>query len=367
MKKKLMSFLLALLITAAVFVPNAMAQDNVNLAVELVQGNASQMVNVNVVAKADIDVNTAKIKIDYDTNLELVSVTNGTALAQNESLSVLEQDRGSYVLLVSNTNATQNAYLSDGTVLCTLTFKLPSTTGTYSVSVDNARTELYSANGTKTTCVASAGGVTVNPLTSACQTHTFGADVVVNATATYLVGAYSYKTCTTCGYVESTLTNPTATGILTPIGTIIKYAGNPSGIGAHYGVNKEAITAVETAGFKVSIGMVFEYGTRTERYHFYGDDVSPENSLNLEDGVISAAIERVHTQLGGAIYAYVEIIDPSTGFGRIEKCYMHLNGDYSLSIKDIASVLNMSKYSQSTVDYLTAVISGGTYEDREYE
>ena len=364
MKKKLTAFALALLIIITL-VPSVSAQDTVNMAVSSVQGNASQMVDVNVTVKAEMDINTAKIKIDYDSALELVSVTVGTALPQNDSLGILEQDRGSYTLLVSSASPTENAILSDGSLICTLKFKLPDEAGTYEVEIDDKATELVSANGKTTACVSTKGTLTASASTP-CTTHTFGADVVVNATATYLSGAYSYKTCSSCGYVESKLTDPVQTGILTPIGTIIRYSGNPSGIGAHYGINNDAIAAVEGAGFEVSIGMVFEYGKRVERNYFYGENVPPENQINFEDGVISASIERIHSQLGGKIYAYVEIIDPSTGYGRIEKCYMHLNGDYNLSIRDIAEVLNLNKYSISTVDYLTAVIAGGTYEDRNY-
>ena len=365
MKKKLMAFVLAMVLVIATIVPSVSAQDTVNMEVQSVQGNASQLVDVDVKVKANIDVNTAKIKIDYDMALELVSVTVRTALPQDDSLSVLEQDRGSYTLLVSSSDPSSDALLSSGNVICTLKFKLPDTPGTYNVSIDDKATELVSANGKTTPCVSNAGTITAAAITP-CANHTFGQEVVLNATATYLKGAYSYKACSSCGYVQSTLTEPLQTGVLTPIGTIIKFAGNPSGIGAHYGINKDAITVIENAGYKVGIGMVFEYGTRIERNYFYGDNVPPENSLNFDDGVISASIERVHSQLGGKIYAYVEIIDPQTGYGRIEKCYMHLNGDYNLSIRDIASVLNLNKYSSSTADYLTAVISGGTYEDRNY-
>ena len=364
MKRKIMSLLLSLILVFTAIAPlNVMADDVENIEVESVNGVASQLVDVKIKVKGNLDINTAKLKVDYDPALELVSVTNGTALAENLSLGVCEQDRGSYIILLANTDPAQDALLSNGNVIFTLKFKLPQEAGSYKVSIDDAKSEFASVGAEKIDCVAKDGAITATEA-PACEAHTFGADVVVNATATYFAGAYSYKTCTLCGYVESTITDPIATGILTPLGTVIRYAGNPSGIGAHFGVNADAITAIEEKGFEINIGMELCYGSRTEKHHFYGDDVSPTNKANFEDGVISAAIEGVNTQLEGTICAFVEIIDPATGYGRIERVYTHLNGDKTLSIKDIAELLNPTKYSQATVDYLTAVKAGGTFEDR---
>lgn len=364
MKRKIVSLLLSLIMVFTLITPiNVMAEDIEDIEVSSVTGSASQLVDVQIKAKGDLDINTIKIKVDYGTGLELVSATNGTSFQENLSLGVCEQDRGSYTILLATSDPAQNAHLSAGNVIFTLKFKLPKEAGTYTVSIDTAKSQFAIADGTESGFAAKNGTITVTEAT-ACAGHTFGQDVVVNPTATYLMGAYSYKTCTACGYVESAMTDPLATNIIKPIGTVIRYAGNPSGIGAHFAVDEEAIKVVEEKGLKISIGIELAYGTRTEKYHFYGDDVSPANKRNFDDGVISAAIEGVNTQLKGTICALVEIINPETGYGRIERIYMTLGDSQKISIRDIADLLNPNKYSQATVDYLTAVKSGGTFEDR---
>ena len=365
MKRKLISLFLAIFMLAFAIMPYSVgAGETNNIAVESVEKAASQLVDVKITATQEIDVNTAKLVIDYDDALELVSVTNGTLLPGNYSLGVNEQDRGSYTLLVGVSNPESDVYLAAGDVICTLKFKTPSTEGAYNVTVNSTKTQLVSANATVTPCIAKVGTITVTKAPD-CSAHTFGADVVVSQAATYFTGAYSYKSCTACGYVESTITPPTATNILTPLGTAIRYAGNPSGIGAHFGVNVDAITAIEALGYKVEIGIEIEYGNRTQVDVFYGSDVPPANATNFADGVISSSIEGIHTQQEGTICGYVKIMDPAKGgSGRYERVYTHLNGDKYLSIKDIASVLNFNKYSQASADYLTAVMAGETFEDR---
>ena len=367
MKKKILSFLLAIIISAMLFVPvQTFADTTENLAVESVQAGTAQLIDVKITAATALDVNTAKIIVNYDSKLELVSVTNGTALPNNMSQDVSAQENGKYIYLASSGTA-QDALLNNGNVIFTMKFKTPAEAGTYSVKIDNARTELVNAEAVSTPCIAKSGAITASaPATTPCEAHTFGESVVVKAEATYLAGAYSYKTCTACGYVESTSTPPTSTGILTPLGTAIKYAGNPAGIGAHFKVDAEAIAKVEEAGYKITIGMEFVYGTREEKYYFYGDNISPQNETNFADGVISAGIENLYTQQKGTICAFVDIVDPAVGYGRTERVYNHLNGEKNLSIRDIAELLNFNKYSEATCNYLTAVLAGETFEDKNY-
>lgn len=366
MKKKLTSFFLALIITATCIFPfQLLAVGDKNITVESVQTNASQFVEVKISANAVIDANIVALDINYDTSLELISVTPNASFTENKSVGIENQQRGSYKLLVGMSDTALDASFANGTIICTLKFKAPTVAGIYRVKINDSASSIVSSGEELIACSSNVGIITVGEGV-ACAGHTFGEETVIGSAPTYFAGNYSYKSCTACGYVESTITDPISTEILTPLGTAIRYAGSPSGIGAHFKVDNAKLTEVEQAGYTVNVGMEFVYGNRVEKFVFYGAGAPVENITNMADGVISAGIERLDTQQEGTICAYVEIIDPNTGIGRTERVYTHLNGDRNLSIKDIASVMNLYKYSEATVDYLTAVVAGGTFEDNDY-
>lgn len=368
MNKKLISFFLALILTLTCIVPlQVMAEDTANVAVSTEEGKPSQIVTVKISAAKAFNASTAEICVTYPTTLELIEFKNGTVFETTYS-KITGDEKGSfkYVADIGITTDKQSVAVSASAVIFTLSFKVPSgatSADSYAISVKDSVSMFAigttNAEGTYATaipCVSTAGKITVADAT-ACQTHTFGEETVVR-TASYFSNGYSYKTCSSCGYVESKITDATKTNVFTPVGTVIRYAGSPSGIGAHFKVDVDAIANVEKAGYKVEIGMELSYGGRTETHVFYGDNAPSANVNNMSDGVISAAIENIKTQQKGTIFAYIKIVDQATGVGRMEKTYNTLLGSEQVSVVDVVSVMNLNKYTQKSRDYLSAVANG---------
>ncbi|MBR2296076.1 MAG: hypothetical protein IKA43_01560 [Clostridia bacterium] len=365
--KKALSFLLAFIFMVTFVVPVQIGAEGVtNVKVENVEGTAGQLVTVSVKMATDLDVTVGKLKIKYDNRLELVKYTNGEVFANTYS-EVTGEEKGIFTYVgdidITSDKTTISAKAND--VILKLVFKIPANalaTDEYSVSVVNNESSFAVTQVTdgvigakEIECLSSSGMITTNTA-PACSAHTYGEEVKVREQS-YLLGGYSYKTCSACGAVESICTEPIATNIFTPLGTAIRYSGNPSGIGAHFAVNKDAIKAIETAGFEIEIGIELSYGDRTESHVFYGQNTPTENTTNFEDGVISACIEGVKTQQKGTIFAYAKIIKPD-GTARVEKTYNTLKGNPRVSIVDIVSLMNFNKYSQASKDYLNTVANG---------
>ena len=362
MKRRALSFILALVLVLTLLVPMATAEGTANVKIDSVQGGASQLVEVKVSMATTLDVTVARLAIKYDKRLELVSLTNGTVFA-NTYTSVNGEENGEvlYVGDIDITSEKQSVSASSSAVICTLKFKIPDNAiegEVYSISLDALNSEFatsQSATIVKTPAVATAGSITTT-VTSPCTAHTFGESVVVRE-ADYFQYGFSYKTCSSCGYVESASTPTTQTNLFTPIGTAIRYAGNPSGIGAHFKVNAESLQAIETKGYKVEIGIELVYGAQKKTEIFYGDSAPEKNRDNYADGVISASIEGIKTQLKGNIYAYAKIINED-GSARVEKTFITVSGSENISIADVVNLLNFNKYTQASKDYLNAVANG---------
>lgn len=370
MKKKALSFFLTLIIMATFLVPmHSMASTTAGVGVESVQGNVSQLVDVKITMSSDMDVAVAKLVIKYDPRLELVSFANG-AVFEESSSEITGEENGTftYVGLIEVSSTKANVSAKAGDTILTLKFRIPdnaTASDTFEVSVIDAQSEFTTSMGTgsETTGIVSPvtsyeGQISI-AVPASCTSHTLGAETVVREQS-YFVGGYSYKTCSVCGYVESTTSSPKETKVFTPVGTAIRYAGNPSGIGAHFEVNSDAIKAIESQGYQVQLGMELVYGESTNKEIFYGYGTPVENQTNFSDGVISASIEGIGPQQKGTICAYVEITD-STGVSRIERTYATISGSKEISIADVASLLNFNKYSASSRDYLNAVVTGFGY------
>ena len=365
MKKRILSLLLALVLSVTMLAP-VQAESQTNVKVESVQGVASQLVTVSVKADDNLDVSVTKLVVKYDSRLTLVKLENGSVFSTVYS-KVTGEENGTftYVADIDVTADKKSVKMAKDSVIFKLTFEIPATAKTtdeFNVWIDNqiSSFSVTTTNGTEIgaesiPCVSSAGLISVKSGTP-CETHTFGEPTVIREQS-YLSGGYSYKKCSVCGNVESTRTSPKVTNAFTPLGTAIRFAGNPSGIGAHFKVDETAIKAVETAGYKVEVGIELSFGDRVEKHVFYGDNTPSKNATNYSDGVISAAIEGIPTQKKGTICAYLMIIDES-GAGRTEKVYTSLNGNERISIVDVASVMNFNKYSEASRDYLNAVVNG---------
>ncbi len=361
MKKKALSFFLALVLVVTLLVPMASAEIVTNVKIDNVQGNASKLVEVKISMATNMDVTIGRLFIKYDPRLELVSFTNGTVF-ENTYSAVTGEESGEFIYVgdIGLTSEKESTSAKSGDVILTLKLRIPenaSTADEYSVSLDTKSSFATSASAvsTDTPIISNAGTISVASLPE-CSAHTFGEETVVR-TKSYFTGGYSYKSCSACGFVSATSTEPTATNVFTPIGTAIRYAGNPSGIGAHFKVNAESLQAIEALGYKVELGIELVYGDRTKTEVFYGDNTPEDNRQNYSDGVISASIEGIKTQLKGNIYAYVKIID-ETGVARVEKTYTSISGSKDVSIADVVNLLNFNKYSPASKEYLNAVANG---------
>lgn len=361
MKKKALSFFLALILVFTFLVPMASAEVVTNVKIDNAQGGASQIVDVKVSMATDMDVVIGRLIIKYDQRLELVSFTNG-AVFENTYSAVTGEENGTFIYVgdVGITSEKTSVSAKTGDTLLTLKFRIPANAtieDTFSVSLDSQSvfTGVSGLDGVDTPIVSNSGTISATAI-EPCAEHTFGEETVVR-TRSFFVGAYSYKTCSSCGYIDATSTDPIPTNIFTPLGTAIRYAGNPSGIGAHFKVNADSLQAVEAQGYKVELGIELVYGDETKTEIFYGDGAPIKNIENYNDGVISAAIEKIKTQQKGNIYAYVKIID-ETGAARVEKTYTSLNGSKDISIADVVNMLNFNKYSPASKEYLNAVANG---------
>lgn len=367
MKKRILSLFLAFIMTVMLLAPIPVgAQPTTNVKVDTVQGYISQFVEVKVTAAADMNVSVGKLVIKYDPRLELVSYTNGTVFEKVYS-EITGEENGifTYVADIEVSATKTSVEVKSGAVIVTLKFRIPdaaAVTDEYNVSIVDAQSSFTVTTNTEGVigaqsieCRSIAGIVGVKS-PAECASHTFGEPTTIR-TESYLSGGYSYKSCSGCGYVESTFTAPKATNAFTALGTAIRYAGNPAGIGAHFAVNADAIKAVEAAGYTVEVGIELSFGDRIENQVFYGANTPLANAKNFEDGVISAAIEGIPTQKKGTICAYMMITD-STGAGRIERTYTTVSGSERISIVDVVSLMNFNKYSESSRDYLTAVLNG---------
>ena len=371
MKKKALSFFLALVMVAMFLVPiNSSASSGASVGVQDAQGYVSQLVDVKVVMSDNLQAAVGKLVINYDRRLELVSFTNGTVFEETSS-EITGEENGTftYVGFIDISESNTNSSASSGDVIITLKFRIPDNatiSDNYEISVVDSASEFTesvgsgsSASGVVLPVSSYSGKITVLQPANCSAEHTFGEKVVVRE-ASYFAGAYSYRTCSACGYVESSSSTPVSTNVFTPVGTAIRYAGNPSGIGAHFKVNAESIKAIENKGYQVQIGMELVYGEKINKEIFYGYGTPIENQENFNDGVISACIEGIGPQQKGTICAYVEIID-STGVSRIERTYITVSGSKDISIADVASLLNFNKYSPASRDYLNAVVTGFGY------
>lgn len=362
MKRRALSFLLALVLVLTLLVPMATAQDTANVKIDGVEGGASQLVEVKISMAAALDVTVARLAIKYDKRLELVSFTNGTVF-ENTYTVVTGEENGEFLYVgdIGISTSKESVSAAANAVICTLKFKIPdnaTVSDTFTVSLDGVNSEFATSVNSEivnTPAIAAANSILVSD-TAPCATHTFGESVVVRE-KNYFQGGFSYRTCSYCGYVESISTSPTETNLFTPLGTAIRYAGNPSGIGAHFKVNAEALQALEAKGYVVEIGIELVYGNEKKTEIFYGNNAPEKNRTNYADGVISASIEGIKTQLKGNIYAYVKIINED-GSARIEKTYTSVSGSKDVSIADVVSLLNFNKYTQASKDYLNAVANG---------
>ena len=362
MKRRALSFVLALVLVLALLVPMATAEGTANVKFGNVQGGASQLVDVNVSMASALDVTIARLAIKYDSRLELVSITNGTVF-ENTYTTVNGEENGEilYVGDIEISSTKESVSAAANAVICTLKFKIPDNAiegEVYNITLDALNSEFATSQNetiVKTPASATTGTVTASALTP-CATHSFEDSVVVRE-RDYFQGGFSYKTCSSCGYVASESTSPIETNLFTPVGTAIRYAGNPSGIGAHFKVNAESLQALESKGYKIEIGIELVYGKDKKTEIFYGDSAPEKNRTNYADGVISASIEGIKTQLKGNIYAYVKIIGED-GSARMEKTYTSINGSKDVSIADVAGLLNFNKYTQASKDYLNAVANG---------
>lgn len=368
MKKKLMSFFLSVILILTCFVPfQVMAEDTANVAVSSEEGKISQIVTVKFTAAKAFQASVAELDVSYPKELEIVEFKNGTVFEASYSQISGDADGSfKYVAGVALTADKQSVSVSASDVLFTLSFRIPdnATAGQeFTVSVNDSvsmfalgSVDAEGAHNTTIPCISTSGKITAAAATE-CAAHTFGTVRAVRAVS-YISSGYSYKTCSSCGYVDSVVINAKKTNVFAPLGTTIRYAGSPSGIGAQFKVDIDAIGKIQADGYKVEIGIELAYGDRVETHVFYGDNVPSENVVNMSDGVISAGIENVKTQQKGTIHAYVKIIDPATGLGRTEKTYSTLGGSNEIAIVDIVLLMNFNKYTQSTRNYLNAVASG---------
>lgn len=365
--RRTLSFFLALVMMLTLVMPMSIGADGVtNVKVENTEGARSQIVTVNIKANADLDVTVGKLVIKYDNRLQLVNCVNGTVF-ENSYSSVVGNESGTFTYVgdIAISKDKASTAMKSGDVILKLEFLIPedaAPTDEYSVSVVDAESSFavskneggeIVASGIE--CLSVSGTISLKSATE-CEAHTFGEEKTLREQS-YLIGGYSYKKCSACGKIDAKTTQPKATNVFTPLGTAIRYSGNPSGIGAHFAVNKDAIKAVETAGYEVEIGIELTYGDRTETHVFYGKNTPEKNSSSFDDGIIAAAIEGVKTQQKGTIFAYVKIIDED-GSARVEKTYNTLKGNIKVSIVDIVSLMNFNKYSQSSKDYLNIVANG---------
>ena len=357
--KKIISFVLSFVIMISCLAPmQIFAEEDANIAVVSVAGANSQIIDVNIKASSQITASILKLVVEYDERLTLVSVTNSNVF-QNMSSKVYGNENGSFTYL-GFSDGTNDVSVSADTTLFTLKFKVPDNANIndkYVISIVDELSEITDSNANLKKCASSAGEIAVTSNISLCASHIYGDENVVRE-ASYIYDGFKYKICSTCGFTSSESTPAIDTNILKPIGTAIRYGGNPTGIGGEYFVNEEAIKALESNGYTVEISMELIYGDRKVTKIFYGNNAPYENVKNMSDGKISACVEGINSSLQGTISAYVKVTDNENSIDRVHKIPITLNGSEKISIYNVVEIMDISRYQPSSQEYLNSVLNG---------
>ena len=186
--KKIFTFLTAILLLVALFAFPASAAGNGSLAMGSASGKQGDTITLNVTMPSNPGLVTMTIRVTYDTSvLQLTNVSNpGLLVGAQLNTSYSSPYTISWVDGAATTNNTQT-----GTI-ATFIFKIKDSAPVGATTVSLQFIDSYDTDYNENNFSATSGTVTVN-----CKSHSYGG-------YTSTGDAQHSRTCSACGYVETT-------------------------------------------------------------------------------------------------------------------------------------------------------------------
>ena len=187
--KKVISILIALVLTFALFCVPASAAGTGTLALSNADGKQGDTVTVNVNLNSNPGLITMKFTVSWGDGLELTGVSNSGLLAgwTTPAPTISSPYTLRWADSLSTTNSTKTGKIA------TLTFKIKDNATVGNKTVTLTFSESRDANGGKNTFGNATATVKVN-----CKTHSYG------NTYTKISDTQHSRTCSACGNVEKT-------------------------------------------------------------------------------------------------------------------------------------------------------------------
>ena len=325
---------------------------------------ASGTVRVEVRIDDTTPISCVKLNVKYDTALELLYVENGSFFKELQKSPIYNQDIGAqdgvytYIGNHDMKDGQDNVNKVRETLLY-MTFKLPDDAkvgDTYKIEVLKEGSEVIKLSGETLQNVdfnvASATATVVEGNSCGEGNHAFLPKMV--SSASYITPGFSYVKCAECGYTEVTKEPAFAIDALGYEGVAIRYQGNPSGIAATFTVDEEIIKKIEKAGFAVEVGTIATYGENTLTRVYYGEGATE----SIKDGKIFSVVTGISAYQNVEFQAYITVKDKTSNLSRTEYLGATLKGKDAFSIQDIVLLMDISKYSQKSQNYLNSVLNG---------
>lgn len=301
-----------------------------------------------------------KLKIKYDQSLELLCVENGNYFSEIQKSPIWAQDvsveNGMYTYIGNHNMSNENVSKRRGTLLY-MTFVLPADAAegnTYKIEVlkDGSEIFTYDTDMPKNIDFAVASSSITAVAKENCAEHNYVEKAV--STRSYITTGYSYKECTVCHHTEIQKETAYDIKLFDYIGVAIRYAGNPSGIAAMYAVDQNVISKIEAAGYEVEIGINAKYADKSVTKIYYGNGKTED----IKDGKIFLTVTEIGVYEEVSFTAYVTVKSKNGKASRTEQTEATLKEKEKISIYDVAGVMDLSKYSESTQNYIKSVING---------
>ncbi|MGM9646455.1 MAG: cohesin domain-containing protein [Eubacteriales bacterium] len=362
MKKFLSLFLVIASLVAMVLPMHSFAEDFVTVSVKDAEGFASGTVTVEIGIDDTTALSCAKLKIEYDSALELLYVEKGNFFAELQKSPIYNQDAGAqngiytYIGNHDMKDGQENSSAASGTFLY-MTFKLPDDAkvgDTYGIDISKSSSELVrSSDGNLQDIDFSVSSATVTVVADgSCGSHAFEEEVV--SVSSYLTPGFSYKRCLVCGYTEVAKEPAFEIDAFGYEGASIRYQGNPSGIAATFTVDEEVIEKIEEAGYDVEVGTTATYGDNILTRVYYGEGATE----SIKNGKMFSVVEGISVYSDVRMCAYIKIKDQTSNLSRTESLGATLKGKDEFSIQDVVFLMNISKYSDKSQGYLKSVLNG---------
>lgn len=364
MKKFLSLFLVIASLAVMVLPMQIFAAGTPTVSAKDAQSFASGTVRVEVRIDDTTPISCVKLNIKYDTALELLYVENGSFFKELQKSPIYNQDIGAqdgvytYIGNHDMKDGQENVNKVRESLLY-MTFKLPDDAkvgDTYKIEVLKEGSEVIKLSGEALQNVdfnvASATVTVVEGNSCGEGNHALLPKMV--SSASYLTPGFSYIKCAACGYTEVTKEPAFAIDAFGYEGVAIRYQGNPSGIAATFTVDKEIIKKIEEAGYAVEVGTTATYGENTLTRVYYGEGATE----SIKDGKIFSVVTGISAYQNVEIQAYITVKDKTSNLSRTEYLGATLKGKDAFSIQDVVLLMDISKYSQKSQNYLNSVLNG---------